>query len=314
MTVLFGARFWRSIRVAGVVFGFAMYAGVSAADGAVSPRIVGGVPAPDDAWPSVVQVYTVIDSTTGTLCGGTVIDKRWVLTAGHCVADAADRALPPSSFVILADTQVLGGEDGTAVGVTNVYLHPQFRRANAPVNDIALLELSQEVDTEAMPLVSASPAVGAMAAIVGWGTTSSASSEPSAVLREAEVPVVSNDACAAVPAYSGLIQDTMLCAGYADGGVDACLGDSGGPLMVLNDGVYEQAGITSFGYDCALTYGVYTRVSSYLTWIDQYVSVDTGEGDGGDDGGGGAIDPWWAVLLTMAVIPAVVRRRRAPNA
>ena len=44
----------------------------------------------------------------------------------------------------------------------------------------------------------------------------------------------------------------MICAGFNDGGVDACNGDSGGPLMCERpDGSYYLPGIISWGYECA---------------------------------------------------------------
>ena len=102
----------------------------------------------------------------------------------------------------------------------------------------------------------------------------------------------------------------MICAGFADGGKDACLGDSGGPLMVKEDGRYHQAGIISFGIDCGESYGVYTRVPAFLDWLSLYVSAvpdpdsddDPPVDDNDDDGGGGgSMGPWWLIVLLGGV-------------
>lgn len=44
-------------------------------------------------------------------------------------------------------------------------------------------------------------------------------------------------------------------------------GDSGGPLTYDN----IQIGVVSFGEGCAIVAGVYTRVSTYLPWINDTI-------------------------------------------
>ena len=52
-------------------------------------------------------------------------------------------------------------------------------------------------------------------------------------LQEVQVPLISTAECRKrtvfIPLYR--ITNSMFCAGYDRGGRDACLGDSGGPLM-----------------------------------------------------------------------------------
>ena len=82
-----------------------------------------------------------------------------------------------------------------------------------------------------------------------------------------QVPAVTNAACNS--AYSGGITESMICAGYPEGGKDSCQGDSGGPFVCNNEGKAVIAGVVSWGYGCALPGypGVYSRTTHVLDWI-----------------------------------------------
>ena len=54
-------------------------------------------------------------------------------------------------------------------------------------------------------------------------------------LQHAEIPIISNEECRRKKDYSSISED-MICAGFKEGGVDACNGDSGGPLMCQREG------------------------------------------------------------------------------
>ena len=108
------------------------------------------------------------------------------------------------------------------------------------------------------------------------GTDVGTFSSSSNVLQKAAVKVVSKEECTSSEVYSNHINGTtMICAGLEEGGVDACSGDSGGPLFQQLGDEYVQVGIVSFGMGCARANrpGVYSRVSSAANWIDEQVCL-----------------------------------------
>ncbi|KFP30526.1 Enteropeptidase, partial [Colius striatus] len=108
---------------------------------------------------------------------------------------------------------------------------------------------------------------GINCSIAGWGYIVNGG-PTSDILREAEVPLISNEKCQEwMPEYN--ITENMICAGYETGGVDSCQGDSGGPLTFEDGNEWVLVGVTSFGYKCALPRrpGVYVRVTMFVDWI-----------------------------------------------
>lgn len=102
------------------------------------------------------------------------------------------------------------------------------------------------------------------------------------ILQQAEVPLVSRDTCQ--EAYNSQerqerweayeITESMRCAGYAKGGIDACEADSGGPLVCPRGGTWFLMGITSWGDGCARedSYGVYADVLVVKSWVEETIN------------------------------------------
>lgn len=118
--------------------------------------------------------------------------------------------------------------------------------------------------------------------IAGWGRTSE-NGPRSTILLQGQVTVITNADCKEKIRKTGALRkeyqfDTyVICAGLAAGGVDACNGDSGGPLMlpVHENGSFPfyQIGIVSYGIGCARlnSPGVYTNIQQYANWIKFYL-------------------------------------------
>ncbi len=240
-----------------------------------STNIVGGQPAEQGEWG-----WQVLVRPGNYLCGGSLVAAEWVLTAAHCVFDNNGELMAAEAIRVTVGETHRGKLEGTEqlLNVSEIFAHEAYEK-HSNNNDIALLHLATPAQLNnavaIVPLLTNEHAglvaEGVLATVTGWGTTEEGGNSSSA-LMEVSVPVVGNELC---NRSYGIITDNMICGGYQEGGKDSCQGDSGGPLVVADEnGNWYLAGVVSFGYGCARAdfYGVYTRVSQYVSWIQETMS------------------------------------------
>ena len=234
-------------------------------------QIVGGEKAAPGAWPWMVAIQAFIEPGYHTFCGASLVAPSWALTAAHCVVNAA-----PDQIVATVGPHRLDSGQGQKRSVDRIVLHPRygFDFAHDFAHDLALLHLTEPADAELVTLLGvddlALAGPGTLGTVIGWGALAEDGSggQISYDLQQVELPIVSEEECAS--SMGRMITENMLCAGFREGGKDACHGDSGGPLVVPDgEGGWQLAGLVSFGIGCARPafYGVYTRVSRYHDWI-----------------------------------------------
>jgi secreted trypsin-like serine protease len=225
-------------------------------------KVVGGVDADikDHPWQVALNIPT--PDGRSLLCGGSLIQDRWVLTAAHCFPAPKLGGVGVKAGVTKRSTGVWGETD-------RVFVHEGYS-GQTHENDIALVRLKYAPAGEIIPLAQPTQEIKPceLLEVTGWGRTADRG-PVSEILQKGEVPYTENVACNAQDAYGGAIKPGMICAGFRDGGVDSCQGDSGGPLVLRGPDGPVLVGVVSWGEGCArkLKYGVYTRVTAYNDWI-----------------------------------------------
>jgi len=245
-------------------------------------KVVGGTDAVLGDWGWQVSM----NYSGRFICGGSLINSQWILTAAHCVSSLS------ASFY----SYDIGHHDRRQLEswavtrkVKQVVKHPNYSAARF-TNDIALMKLSEPITyvKEIVPVCIPNGQVdysGRDSWGTGWGTLFSGGSV-SRYLQEVKMPFLSDARCRQKFGSAADVS-VMVCAGETGEGKDTCQGDSGGPLTVKHipsdpsNEVFDDAdnnaqpaqrwynvGITSWGYGCG-DGGVYTRTTNYYNWIKQ---------------------------------------------
>ncbi|XP_038835924.1 coagulation factor VII isoform X3 [Salvelinus namaycush] len=242
------------------------------------PRIVKGTICPKGECPWQVMLEYMNEYK----CGGILLAPHWILTAAHCMWHTT------ASHWQVTVGEWANGEHNRAKKegteqvrrVTRMLIHPQYNHTSTD-RDLSLLYLKREVVLGPFVVPVCLPALdgsfgrtlGAMrtSVVSGWGRLAQ-SGPPSTLLQRLEVPRVPLQECRT----TGLnVTSNMLCAGFRDGKKDACQGDSGGPLVTRYKNTWFLTGVVSWGKGCAQedVYGIYTRVSNFLDWINQTMAT-----------------------------------------
>lgn len=244
---------------------------------AATPRIINGTRAKAGQWPWMVAIFNSesLSPFKGQFCAGSLIHPSWVLTSAHCTEGET-----VNSIKVLLGRDTLSDETtGEISEIKQIIIHPDYDyHPKNPSADVALLELAKPSTQPILRLAERYSDLiqpGELATIIGWGATRTSRYNPRYAdsLQQATVPMVSNEVCNSPLSYNGDVQTTMLCAGYETGGIDACVGDSGGPMVIKTDQGWQQIGIVSWGEGCALPnyYGVYSRVPLFQEYITQTI-------------------------------------------
>lgn len=194
-------------------------------------------------------------------CTATLIKEDWLLTAAHCVKGGIGQ------LVFVVGTKA---KNGRFFSLEKSVVHPDYY--SNPIGslfDIALIKLAKPVPSSvAIPMPynkkNLKAFIGQSVFYLGYGTTSGeASFLGLGTKRSVNLPIDSVDA----ETYNTKFDDRGL-----------CHGDSGGPGLILIDGVPTIVGLTSASLGCqggqckpCSNGSKHTRVDRFADWIASHV-------------------------------------------
>lgn len=263
--------------------------------GSVRPKIIGGQPVGSNELPFVVRISTCDGSGCTTICTGSLVSPRIVLTAASCVRPAYSLPVDTSSLVVeLSSLVVSGGPPvgGFSIGVVSVMANTYGMNMKFPNDgDIALLEVERTVvETSVFGLVASGhpePGTCDSVEIAGYGKSSNSPlyidlSTPA--LKKVTETLHSEIVCkvAYTSLYPSAPEETVdgerfMCSG-GDSWEKACYeGDLGSPILSSHsDGSIEIIGIVTSMTDCTVGPDYSTRISFYSEWICQILKTQAG--------------------------------------
>jgi uncharacterized protein (TIGR03382 family) len=227
--------------------------------------VIGGGDAPAGAWPDVAALR---DGTGKLLCTGTLVAPTIVLTAGHC--DRTDLV-----DVLIGTDALDHPERGEVITVLTRLSYPSA----ASSEDVAALVLARPSVMAPRALASGWAAFdianGARAVVVGYGATDAAGTVFVPALQQGMTTITDFDCATSHGCNAGALPAGELGAGGM--GIDACPGDSGGPLYLPTAYGTFLAGVTSRGYDGQVAVcgggSIYARADAVLGWLEQATGV-----------------------------------------
>ncbi|XP_037942627.1 serine protease SP24D-like [Teleopsis dalmanni] len=226
-------------------------------------RIVGGIDATEGQFAHQISLRY----SGSHICGGSIISRNYILTAGHCVGDEDEDGIyhvdDPKYYTIRAgSSNRLSG--GVVIAVETITVHESYGNF---LNDVALLKLSTPLiysaNIKAIPLASSEVTPGEKVIISGWGRLKTGGDIP-LKLQWTTLEAISKTKCLTT---IGMFSDTLICLAH-DPNFGACNGDSGGPA-IYNGELVGVAGFVVGGCGSRNPDG-YAKVFYHVEWIKKH--------------------------------------------
>lgn len=213
---------------------------------------------------SSTHAVMLLNQESGGICTATVVGKKTLLTAAHCLPQNKDpnyllAFFNISPFVSLAESM--------PVHVARMEIHPLYKNRSLFTSiDLALVILDEPIPEDYYPVLLPTKDLGMVAKeqkveLMGYGQTDQGSSGE---LRKVEVAVSRTDA------FFFEVDQGL--------GKGICDGDSGGPAFIVKNNKHVLVAVSKMDYDKnylgasdCLGYSLFTKVGPHLKWIKKYL-------------------------------------------
>ncbi|XP_049838274.1 serine protease gd-like isoform X2 [Schistocerca gregaria] len=249
--------------------------------------VLNGEYTPRGEWPWIAALFRVTDIGQRFICSGSLLNRRTVITAGHCIKYRENPSLPPQDLVVYLgkyEVRRFAERYNQVREPSKIYLHPEYN-SNTLNADIAIIILRDPVEYTryVVPIClwnrdsSLSSVVGQVGVVVGWGRDE-LGNKVTDLPHKANVPIVSREDCInSRKDFIFLANERTFCGGFRNE-TGPCSGDSGGGLFLPSDGESGRQwflrGIVSLSLrdpetgSCDLRqYIVFTDVAQFRDWI-----------------------------------------------
>lgn len=242
----------------------------------VNKRIIGGWRANITEYPHVVQILHKQQIQGGhwfrPACGGSILNKYWVLTAAHCI-----HGYPIQDSRIQYGLSTFGPTiDRSRTFRASVFIeHSNFNKTKLLEDDIGLIKINGEFSfssfVKSISLIGKDEAIESTFSIsTGFIDSVNEKNQRIRKLGIVNVHIKNNSICEG----SAISEANRTICGLSRANHSTCWGDSGSGLLSIRDnGEKILIGIVSYGmthHTCYLSVPlrtVFTRVSYYLDWI-----------------------------------------------